>query len=431
MIIPSIDIMNGRAVQLVRGREKVIDAGDPMPILDRFALLGEVAVIDLDAAMGVGSNADLIREMVRRADCRVGGGIRDIDAARHWLDEGAAKIILGTAAHPDLLKRLPRERTIAALDAEDGQVVVDGWRTGTGASLSERLDQLVALTGGFLVTFVEHEGTMSGLPLDRAAALRDRLAPDVELTVAGGVCDAAEVAALDRLGIDAQIGMALYTGRFHATDPLAAMLTSDRGDALWPTVVTNEHGQALGLCYSSAASLRAAYDERRGVYHSRTRGLWRKGESSGDTQELLRIALDCDRDTLLFMVRQHGGGFCHTGSATCFGADRGLARLTRRLTARTLRPAAGSYTARLARDPALLAAKLREEVDEFITAESDRDIALEAADLLYFTLTRLAIAGVPLADVERELDRRERRVSRRAGDAKPIGQTPERSEQPR
>jgi phosphoribosyl-ATP pyrophosphohydrolase len=420
MIIPSIDIMNGRAVQLIRGREKAIDAGDPLPILERFALLGEVAVIDLDAAMGAGSNADLVREMVRRAACRVGGGIRDLDTARRWLDEGAARIILGTAARPDLLSQLPRDRTIAALDAEDGEVVVDGWRTRTGARLIDRLDELKGVAGGFLITFVEHEGTMSGLDVSRAAALRERLPSDTRLTVAGGVREAIEVAALDRLNIDAQVGMALYTGRFHATEALAATLVSDRLDNLWSTIVADEHGRALGLCYSDAASLRAAYEERRGVYCSRTRGLWRKGESSGDKQELLRIGVDCDRDALLFTVRQKGRGFCHGGSHTCFGEDRGLARLARRLADRIERSEPGSYTSRLASDPELLAAKLREEAEELIAAHTAGEITDEAADLLYFTLARLAAANIPLADVERELDRRERRLSRRPGDAKTV-----------
>src|SRR2546429_4439871 len=114
MIVPSIDVINGRAVQLRRGREFVLDGGDPLARLEQFAVAGEVAIVDLDAALGRGSNADLIKEMVRRAPCRVGGGIRDLDAARAWLDAGAAKIMIGTAASPGLWAALPRERLIPA-----------------------------------------------------------------------------------------------------------------------------------------------------------------------------------------------------------------------------------------------------------------------------------------------------------------------------
>ena len=115
MIIPSIDIQSGEVVQLVGGKERALSAGAPEPILKRFRIAGEVAVIDLDAARGRGSNTDLIRPLLSIAPVRVGGGIRSKDVALDWLDAGAAKIILGTAATPELLKELPRERIIAAV----------------------------------------------------------------------------------------------------------------------------------------------------------------------------------------------------------------------------------------------------------------------------------------------------------------------------
>ena len=125
MIIPSIDLMGGQAVQLIGGEKKAIEAGDPMPIADRFSVAGPLAVIDLDAALGQGDNSDLIRAILRRHPCRVGGGIRDEHTAISWLDAGAEQVILGTAATPDLLSKLPRQRIIAALDARDGEVVVE------------------------------------------------------------------------------------------------------------------------------------------------------------------------------------------------------------------------------------------------------------------------------------------------------------------
>ena len=139
MIIPSIDILGGQTVQLVGGREHALDAGDPRPIARRFAVAGEVAVVDLDAAIGSGSNTALIRDLLALAPCRVGGGIRDVATAIEWLDAGAAKVVLGTAATPEVLRELPRERVVAALDARDGEVVVRGWREGTGDSILERM----------------------------------------------------------------------------------------------------------------------------------------------------------------------------------------------------------------------------------------------------------------------------------------------------
>ena len=417
MIIPSIDLEGGRTVQLIGGEALALDAGDPRPILASFALAGEVAVVDLDAAKGEGTNSDLMRDLCGRARVRVGGGIRDAETALSWMDAGATKVVIGTAAQPELLRQLPRERVVVALDTRAGEVVTHGWRKSTGDDALARMAELRDLCGGFLVTFVEREGRLDGTDLERAAQLVEA-AGDVPVTIAGGVTTTEEIAALDRIGADAQVGMALYTGRFSLADAIAAPLVSDRADGLWPTVVVDERGLALGLAYSSAESLRRAVESRSGVYQSRRRGLWTKGSTSGATQELLAVDLDCDRDALRFTGRQAGAGFCHAATRSCWGDDRGLGRLERRLADRIANGPADSVTARLARDPALLRAKLIEEAGELAEAETFAEVRHEAADLLYFALARAAAAGVCLADVEAELERRERKVSRRACEAK-------------
>jgi phosphoribosyl-ATP pyrophosphohydrolase len=424
VIIPSIDLQDGQTVQLVQGQRKALDAGDPRPLARQFGIVGEVAVIDLDSAMGRGSNESLIRDLLPIAPVRVGGGIRDAATAIRWLDAGAQRVILGTAANPEILSELPKQRVIAAVDGRDGQVVVEGWQRRAGVPMLQRIRELRPYVGGFLVTFVETEGTLSGINLDRAKAVIEA-AGDVRVTLAGGIRTAEEVAELDRLGADAQVGMAIYTGKFDLADALIAMLTSDRSDGLWPTVVVDERGAALGLVYSSPESLKAALVEQRGVYHSRSRrGLWRKGETSGNRQDLLRVELDCDRDALRFTVRQSGGGFCHTGARTCWGDEHSIASLARRLirSVDDARRGAGdlkSYTARLVNDTALLASKLREEAIELSEARDPAHVALEAADVLYFTLVKLAADGVPLEAVETELARRSLKVTRRPGNAKP------------
>tara|TARA_R110000782_G_scaffold20675_10_gene55830 strand:- start:9153 stop:10430 length:1278 start_codon:yes stop_codon:yes gene_type:complete len=418
VIIPSIDLMGGRAVQLVGGERLEIDAGDPRPIMERFRVAGEVAVIDLDAAMGTGSNADLVAELCRMGACRVGGGIRDVDTAIRWLDAGASKVILGTAARAEILGELPRHRVIAALDAKDGQVVDQGWKNATGRGIFERLDELRDFVGGFLVTTVEREGRLGGADLDLAAKLAEA-AGDTRITLAGGVTTVDEIGHLDRLGCDAQVGMALYSGRMDLGDAVYAPARSDRPDGLIPTVIADERGVALGLVYSDAESVRRAVSDRRGVYHSRKRGLWIKGETSGDTQELLKADWDCDRDCLRFTVRQAGSGNCHLGTRSCWGVDAGLGSLERRLAAQANGKDVKSYTKRLLSEPGLLDAKLREEINELIEAKTPGHIAAEAADVLFFVMTALRRAGVPLEAVEAELDRRASKVSRRKGDAKP------------
>ncbi len=427
MIIPSIDLMGGRAVQLVGGEVLRIDAGDPMPIAERFAVAGEIAVVDLDAAMGKGDNRSTIRELTRIAPCRVGGGIRDADTACRVLDDGATAVVLGTRAVPEVLERLPRERVFAALDTKGDEVVVEGWKKGTGHGVLERIGVLRPYVAGFLVTFVELEGRMQGTDLERARAIASA-AGDRAVTIAGGITTPDEIRALDAIGCDAQVGMALYEGTLAVGDGLAAVLRSDRPDGLWPTVVVDAAGSALGLAYSNAESLRAACAEQRGVYWSRRRGLWRKGETSGSVQRLLRVDVDCDRDALRFVVAQDGAGFCHRpGSWSCFGSpgtsfgDGALGRLERTIAERTESAPEGSYTQRLLASPELLRAKLVEEAGELSEAVTSRRVVEEAADLIYFATVQMQKHGVGFAEVGRELDRRARRVVRRGGDAKPSG----------
>lgn len=421
MIIPSIDLMQGNAVQLIGGQEMSINAGDPLPIARKFSLAGEIAVIDLDQALGQGSNQKVVEQLVGLYPCRVGGGIRDLDKARHWLDLGASSIILGTMATPEILKQLPRDRTIAALDARHGEVVVNGWTTRTGKSIEECIQELREYVGAFMITFVEREGRMQGIDLKMVEHF-SKLVGDSKLTVAGGVTTVEEIAAIDALGVDAQVGMALYSGSLAFADaivaPLLARPSTESGSQLWPTVVANESGQALGLCWSDQESIRKAVELMQGVYHSRKRGLWIKGLTSGATQTLRSISLDCDRDTILFKVEQSGNGFCHLDTDSCWGELTGLAHLEKTIRRRIAEAPPGSYTRRLVDSPDLLNAKILEEARELTEAIDKRELVWEAADLFYFALVKLGQAGISLHEVEEELDKRALKITRRPGNAK-------------
>jgi phosphoribosyl-ATP pyrophosphohydrolase / phosphoribosyl-AMP cyclohydrolase / histidinol dehydrogenase len=211
-----------------------------------------------------------------------------------------------------------------------------------------------------------------------------------------------------------------------ATDLFLAGATYDRKSGLYPTTVADERGVALGLVYSNKESIAEALKTGAGVYHSRKRGLWHKGASSGDIQELINIGFDCDKDCLVFRVRQKGRGFCHLGTMSCWGPVAGLSRLQRTLQERKQDAPEGSYTARLFNDPKLVNAKIKEEADELCAATSKEDIASEAADLLYFALARCVAADVSLEDIEANLDLKSLKVKRRKGDAKPqyVDETP-------
>ena len=413
MLIPPIDLQGGQAVQLIGGKEHALSAGDPRPLAEKFGRVGEIAVVDLDAALGTGNNTELIKELLPLARCRVGGGIRSVDSAIEWLDAGATKVVLGTAATPEVLSQLPPERTVVALDSFDGEVVTHGWTKGTGQRVEDKLEELRDLTTGFLMTFVEREGRKTGTDPDTLRRYLDA-AGDCRVTFAGGVASAEEIGEIHALGADAQVGMALYEGHFSVADAVAACLTSDRPDGLWPTVVTNERGQSLGLAYSNLESLDRTIETGDVHYWSRSRGeLWQKGLTSGDTQRLLRLTPDCDSDTLEFRVSQAGRGFCHLKQTSCFGDLDGFAELERKLHERVANAPEGSYTKRLFDDRDLLASKITEEAGELNEAVERGDITHEAADVLFFLMTRLAAEGIPLADVERVLDERALKVTRR------------------
>lgn len=418
MIIPSIDIQNGQAVQLRSGKEKVIDGGDPYIWAEKFCLVSEIAVIDLDRALSTGSNKELIKGLIKKYRCRVGGGIRTVEEAIEYLELGARKIIIGTKATKEFLKALPKERIIAALDTRYGKVVVEGWNVETKNSVEEKILELKDFVGGFLVTLVETEGSLQGIDIERCKTLK-KLCGSVPLTVAGGVYSTAEIAELDRLGIDVQVGMALYSGKIEYADAVVSPLKSDRPDGLWPTVVVDEMGTSLGLVYSNLESVREALKQRKGIYFSRSRGIWEKGKTSGNTQELLKIELDCDRDCLKFTVRQSGPGFCHTGSFSCWNDAAGISKLFSTIQERKYNLTDDSYTKMLIENNDLLSAKVKEEAYELVDAKLKEDVIHEASDLLYFILVKLAKEGVTLSEINNELDNRSLKVVKRFGGIKP------------
>jgi len=218
VIIPCIDLMGGKVVQLVQGREKALEGGTPLEMLERFARFREIQVIDLDAAMGKGSNDELVELIASRATARVGGGVRSPERARMLIEQGVHRVIVGTAAfQPELLQQIADavgpERLIIALDSKAGKVVVKGWQEATEFSAEQVIHQLEPYCSGFLCTYVDKEGLMQGTDLSWFRRLR--AATEHELTAAGGITTLEEIRELQRLGIHAALGMAIYTGRLN------------------------------------------------------------------------------------------------------------------------------------------------------------------------------------------------------------------------
>jgi phosphoribosylformimino-5-aminoimidazole carboxamide ribotide isomerase len=221
MLIPSIDLQGGAVVQLVQGERLAIRDEDVFRWVERFSRFPKVQVIDLDAAMGVGDNLALVRHIAGSLACRVGGGIRTVDRARDVLAAGAGQIIAGSALFKDgrpdvtfaetLAEGVGRDRVIAAVDSRGGHVVIHGWKTVLPLTAVDAVRALEPYCDEFLYTNVDTEGLMQGTNLDAIRQVRE--ATTRRVTAAGGITTREEIDALDTLGVDAVVGMAIYTGR--------------------------------------------------------------------------------------------------------------------------------------------------------------------------------------------------------------------------
>jgi phosphoribosylformimino-5-aminoimidazole carboxamide ribotide isomerase len=230
MILPCIDLMDAKVVQLVQGREKALEAASPDEMLRQFSPFPQIQVIDLDAALGRGSNDDIVRMLASKAVARVGGGVRTVGRAQALVEQGAHRVIVGTSAFTKagvdepflaaLGAAVGRERLIVALDSRNGRIVVKGWQEATQFTAEDVLRTLEPYCSGFLCTYVDKEGMLQGTDLDWFRRLR--AATTLELTAAGGITTMDEVRALLAMDIHVALGMAIYTGRLRLAE-LAAL----------------------------------------------------------------------------------------------------------------------------------------------------------------------------------------------------------------
>ncbi|MEE4243805.1 MAG: bifunctional phosphoribosyl-AMP cyclohydrolase/phosphoribosyl-ATP diphosphatase HisIE [Kangiellaceae bacterium] len=404
MLIPSIDLMDGKAVQLKQGKEKVLERDDVFALLEDFSLYGEVAIIDLDAALGKGSNEKLIMQLLKVRPCRVGGGIRDLETAQKYIKAGASKIIIGTKCREDWVKKLPRESLIFAIDAKGDYWSTAGWQNTEQEKVLDLIPELEKNCAEFLYTQVEKEGLLQGLDRERIEQVIKT--SKVPVTIAGGISTLDDISWYSKFGANGQIGMSIYTGALKLNDCFLAQVDFAKLDLI-PTIVQDATtNKVLMLAYSNRDSLEQALTKRRGVYWSRSRqSLWEKGLTSGHTQALLQVDYDCDGDTLLFKVDQTGSA-CHFDRYSCFATEKNdfsLFKLEQLLNKRKSELPEKSFTTKLFNSAEFRAEKIREEAEELIEAEEFDEVRWEAADLIFFALTDAIAKGVSLKNIETEL----------------------------
>lgn len=224
MLIPSIDLMGGKVVQLVQGARKALEFDDFVPWVDRFAKYPLVQLIDLDAALGRGNNRDVVRVIARRLPCQVGGGIRSVVEARAAFEAGAQRVIVGsslisagqidTEFAREMATQLGADKLVFAADCRRGHVAIKGWTEATAITAEELMRKLESYCSAFLYTNIDTEGLLSGIPMAVIEALRKATAR--QLIAAGGIRSQQEIADLDALGVDAVVGMAIYKGMIPA-----------------------------------------------------------------------------------------------------------------------------------------------------------------------------------------------------------------------
>lgn len=408
MVISSIDLMNGKAVQLIRGEKKVLEVEDIESLAREFDFSTEIAVIDLDAALNRGDNLSSIKQILKIGECRVGGGIRDIEKAKNILSLGAKKVIFSSRVFEndkidfeflkDALQKLGRDRIIISIDSLRENIYTQGWRHNTGINLFEAVEKLSPFCSEFLFTYIDNEGTMQGIDLEIVKRLRSLIKN--RLVVAGGVSTLEEIKKIAELGADVQLGMALYTKKISLAD--AFIESINYTDGLIPTITEDYSKRVLMLAYSNKESLRKTFETKKMHYYSRSRGrLWMKGEESGNIQEVIRLRADCDRDTILSTVYQKNFA-CHTGSYSCFG-DRvyDIYELYEIVSERIRSKDPKSYTASLSDTE--LRAKIMEEALEVVKSDNRENKIWECADLMYFLTVFMAKEGIELKEVFQEL----------------------------
>ena len=429
MVISSIDLKDGHVVQLKNGKELVLQRDDADALISEFNTYGEVAVIDLDAAMGHTNpkgdtvNTPLLKSLLRKGNVRTGGGVRSVKRARELISLGAEKVIIGSSAWKkdpennsnvlnvefleELVAAIGKQRIIIGVDALNGKIAVKGWAETIDVPMIEGAKMAEKYCSELLFTCVEKEGCMQGTNMEMAKELRE--AVKCRVVVAGGVSTEDEIEELERMGCDVQLGMALYTNKVSLKNSFMRCLDWKKVDGMVPVIAQDERSsQVLMMGYANKEALEKTFDTKKLTFFSRTRNvLWTKGETSGHFLEVVKLRVDCDRDTILATVIPHGG-VCHTGSWSCFGADPDekstLERLYGTIQERFANPRPGSYTATL--DAKRVREKVEEEAEEICEADGKDEVIWEAADLLYFVSVLMYKENVTWQDVYDELDRR-------------------------
>jgi len=404
MIIPAMELRGGKVVTArADGTEQVHD-DDPVALARALYRIGEIMVIDLDAAQDQGDNLDLIQQICRVAECRVGGGIRDEQVGDRLLRAGAKQLLVGTGADEELLARFPRKKVLVAMDIQDGWVVRKGWSETTDIDPVELAMRLREHCAGFVYTLVGHRAQMERPELQRFEQLKSAL-PGHRLTAAGGFSTVDDLRELDRMGLDGQVTYGHAPCGVDLAEAFVSVLDFEKTSGLVPVVVQDTAGQVLSLMHTNRDAVLMSVQTGMATYWSAGQGkIFTKGQSSGNTQDVITVRSDCTRGALLFTVKPTGPS-CHLGRYSCFDdISYNLHRIEQLMQDRkTTEDPRKSYTQLMLADRKAIKKRIRAEAEALSNAGSSDEVLWETADLLYFVLLNLVHENLSLDDVNREL----------------------------
>jgi len=418
IFIPTLDISQGKAVLVKNGKVHKI-LGDALEKAEFLSINNHFQVVDIDAAMNVGSNKQLIQKISKRFPCYVGGGIRTYQDAVDYLNSSARRVIISTAISHELINKINKERLIIAYDIDEKyNVYKDGRKGMMDQKLFPLIDEYSKNIEIITITFHHTEGTCKGIPMDQVREIKDYVATyNIRLIVAGGIATIKEIGELIDLQVIPQFGSGFWNGKFTLGDVFQCISAkvlniknvTYKDRKLIPTSIQSVDGHLLGEVFSTPESLKLSADTRIATFHSReTDNCWIKGATSGNYHSVINIHYSCDGTSLRFVV--DGNKFCHTGTESCFGdndpAKASLKSMQRLLKKRMNSAEEKSYTKALLTDGFKINSKIMEEAEELICAIGEDEIVGEASDLIYFILLYLQKNNVDVSHVENELIKR-------------------------
>ena len=432
--IPTLDISKGQAVLVTNGKvTKII--GDPMKKAEFLSIHKHFQLIDIDRAMGTGDNRELIKQIVKKYPCYVGGGIRTIEDAREFLNTSARRVIISTAMNIELLKQIPKERLILAFDIDEKFHVYTKGRKELieNKTMFDYIEEFKDYVEVVTITFHNTEGTCKGLPFDQVKQIYDKYkSTNIKLIMAGGIKTIDEdIYKLFLNKITPQFGAALWEGHFTLGDVYKKLLEvdmkdkcpkTDNGQLLIPTIIQSDTGSVLSCVFSTPESLKLSVDTRRATFYSRERNkIWVKGETSGNFHEVKQVHINCDNTAIRMVVS--GDKFCHKNTESCFGhidPARGSLKSMQKIMLAKLEEKSSdkeSFTLNMLNNEHKIISKIMEESQELVCAKGQDEISHESADLIYFVLLYLLKNKLDISNVEDELIKRRFTVTK---DSKPV-----------